>query len=130
MEGLTRYEPQIVRTPAGEELVIIPRAEYERLLAAAMDDADAVATYDARMAELAAEANAILPAAVSLEMLKGASRFKALRRWRGLSQTGLAAKADLRQGYLSEIENRRKIGSAETLAKLAKALDVPLQWLT
>lgn len=125
-------EPQILRTPAGEEMVVIPRAEYERLLAAAAaaEDADDVAIYDARMAELSIDPQGVLPAAVSLAMLKGASRFKALRRWRGLSQSALAAKTDMRQGYLSEIESRRKVGSAETLAKLAAALDVPLKWLS
>ncbi len=50
--------PQIIRTPAGEELVVLPRAEYEALVSladAAAEDADDVAIYDARMAELAAE---------------------------------------------------------------------------
>jgi len=45
-------EPQIIRTPSGEEMVVIPREEYERLRAAAYDeDADDLAIYDARKAE-------------------------------------------------------------------------------
>jgi hypothetical protein len=35
--------PQIIRTPSGEELVVLPRAEYEALLARAhhqTEDAD------------------------------------------------------------------------------------------
>lgn len=46
---------QIIRTPSGEELVVLPRADYEALLAAAAEgdeDADDVALYDARKAEL------------------------------------------------------------------------------
>jgi DNA-binding XRE family transcriptional regulator len=123
-------EAQIVKTPAGEEMVVIPRAEYERLLAAAAaEDADDVAIYDVRMAELGADPHGRLPAEVSLAMLKGENRFKALRRWRRLSQAGLAAKATIGQGYLSDIENRRRVGSPETLARLAAALDVPVKWL-
>ncbi len=123
-------ELQIIRTPSGEEMVVIPRREYERLLAAAHDeDADDVAIYDARKAELAGDPDAVLPASVSAAMLKGDSRFKALRRWRGLSQSALAAKAGVGQGYLSDIENRRRAGGPETLERLARALDVPVKWL-
>ena len=49
--------PQIIRTPSGEELVVLPRAEYEALIEHAghdAEDADDVAIYDARKAELAA----------------------------------------------------------------------------
>ena len=62
-------------------------------------------------------------------MLKGESRFKALRRWRGLTQSVLAAKSGIGQGYLSDIENRRRTGPPETLERLARALDVPLKWI-
>jgi DNA-binding XRE family transcriptional regulator len=123
-------EPQIIRTPSGEEMVVIPRREYERLKAAAADeDADDVAIYDARKAELAGDPDALLPAPVSAAMLRGDSRFRALRRWRGLSQSALAAKAGVGQGYLSDIENRRRTGAPETLERLARALDVPVKWV-
>jgi hypothetical protein len=49
--------PQIIRTPGGEELVVLPQAEYEALLDRAnheAEDVDDVAIYDARKAELAA----------------------------------------------------------------------------
>jgi DNA-binding XRE family transcriptional regulator len=123
-------EPQIIRTPSGEEMVVIPRREYERLKAAAADeDADDVAIYDARKAELAGDPDALLPAPVSAAMLRGDSRFRALRRWRGLSQSALAARAGVGQGYLSDIENRRRAGAPETLERLAQALDVPVKWV-
>ncbi|MGD1036648.1 MAG: helix-turn-helix transcriptional regulator [Roseiarcus sp.] len=123
-------EPQIIRTPSGEEMVVIPRREYERLIAAAHDeDADDVAIYDARKAELSGDPDALLPAQVSAAMLRGDSRFKALRRWRGLTQSALAAKAGVGQGYLSDIETRRRTGAPETLQRLARALDVPVKWV-
>ena len=123
-------DPQIIRTPSGDEMVVIPRQEYERLLAAAYDeDADDVAIYKARKAELAGDLEALLPEPVSADMLKGLSRFKALRRWRGLTQSALAAKAAVGQGYLSDIENRRRTGAPETLERLARALEVPVRWI-
>ena len=123
-------EPQIIRTRSGEEMVVIPRREYERLMAAATDeDAADVAITDARKAELAGDPEALLPAPVSAAMLRGDSRFRALRRWRGLSQLALAAKAGVGQGYLSDIENRRRAGAPATLERLARALDVPVKWV-
>jgi PHD/YefM family antitoxin component YafN of YafNO toxin-antitoxin module len=55
--------PQIIRTPHGEELVVLPRADYEALVERAdheAEDAEDVAIYDARKAELAA-GGGILP---------------------------------------------------------------------
>ena len=110
--------------------MVIPRREYERLIAAAHDeDADDVAIYDARKAELSGDPDALLPASVGAAMLRGESRFKALRRWRGLSQSALAAKAGVGQGYLPDIENRRRTGAPESLQRLARALDVPVKWV-
>jgi hypothetical protein len=123
-------EPQIIRTPSGDEMVIIPRTEYEALLAAAHnEDQDDVAIYDARKAELAASRNGLLPQPVGEALLKGDSLLRALRRWRDITQSDLAAKAEVGQGYLSDLENRRRIGAPETLGRLARALDVPLDWL-
>ena len=79
--------PQIIRTPSGEELVVLPRAEYEALLERAdreAEDADDVAIYDARKAELAA-GGAVLPPEVSAAILRGESRLKAIRTWRGVT---------------------------------------------
>lgn len=123
-------EPQIIRTPSGEEMVVIPRTEYEALIAAARnEDEDDVAIYDARKAALAASRNGLLPPPVSQAMLKGDSLLRALRRWRDITQSDLAAKADIGQGYMSDLENRRRTGAPETLRRLAQALDVPPEWL-
>ena len=119
-----------VKTASGEEMVVIPRAEYEALLAAARDeDDDDIALYDARKAALAESKDGILPEEVSALMLRGASRLGALRRWRGVTQSSLAAKTGVAQGYLSDIERRKRSGTPETLAKLAKILKVPKAWL-
>ncbi len=47
------------------------------------------------------------------------------RRKRKLNQTALAKRANINQGYLSEIERGRRKPSASTLHALAVALDVP-----
>jgi hypothetical protein len=124
--------PQIIRTPGGEELVVLPRAEYEALLECAdrdAEDADDAALYDSRKAELTA-GGAVLPAEVSAAILRGESRLKAIRNWRGETQLHLNVKTGIGQGYLSDLESGRRTGTPETIAKLAQALDVPVEWLS
>lgn len=124
-------EPQIIRAPSGEELVVLPRAEYENLVERAnhdAEDAEDVAIYDARKAELAA-GGGVLPAEVSAAILRGDSRLKAIRNWRGKTQMYLEFKTGIGQGYLSDLENGRRAGTPETVAKLAQALEVPADWL-
>ncbi len=124
--------PQIIRTAAGEELVVLPRDEYEALLERAdrdAEDADDIALYDARKAELGA-GGAVLPPEVSAAILRGDSRLKAIRNWQGKTQTYLNFKTGIGQGYLSDLESGRRAGTPETLAKLAAALDVPVEWIS
>ena len=125
-------EPQIIRTPSGEELVVLTRADYDSLLEAlaeAEEEAADVALYDARKAE-ARETASVLPAEVSAALLKGARLLEALRDWRGMTQTRLAEATGLAQGYLSDLERGRRGGTPETLARIADALDIPAAWLT
>ena len=121
--------PQIIRTPGGEELVVLPRAEYEALLARAdheAEDADDVAIYDARKAA----GEGVLPPEVSAAILRGESRLKAIRNWRGETQLHLSFKTGIGQGYLSDLESGRRTGTPETIAKLTQALGVPVEWLS
>jgi len=62
-------------------------------------------------------------------MLKGDTLLRALRRWRDITQSDLAAKADVGQGYISDLESGRRTGAPETLRRLAQVLDVPAEWL-
>ena len=116
---------QIIRTPSGEEMVVLPKAEYEALVAAAEtidEDTEDVALYDARKAALKqGDGNTgLLPGPVSVLLLKGNSRLKAIRLWRDMTQTELAKQAGVGQGYLSDMESGRRAVSGEVLLALAE----------
>lgn len=119
---------QTIISPSGEELVVLSRRDYDALLAQLGDEA----AEDRMTLLLAAEARAeaTLPSEISDAILKGQSLLKALRVWRCLTQMQVAEKADLNQGFLSELENRTKSASPDTLTRLALALDVPAAWLS
>ena len=61
--------------------------------------------------------------AIELGNLYG-DNIKHMRQAKGLSQDILSEKAEISPGFLSEIENHKKTGTFETLAKIAEALEV------
>jgi hypothetical protein len=122
---------QTIKTPGGEELVVLTRAEYESLVRAAEEaeeEAADIAAYDAAKADAAGSDR--LPFKVSQLMLKGASLLKALRLWRDETQLHLAFKTGTSQGFISDLENGRRNMTDEVAQRLAEVLDVPLHWLT
>jgi antitoxin component HigA of HigAB toxin-antitoxin module len=122
---------QFIKTPNGEEMAMLPRAEYDALVGAASEaaeDAADVAAFDAAMANQAGRTP--LPFEVSQSILKGDSLLKALRLWRKETQLHLAFKTHTSQGLISDLENRRRDLTVEMARRLAKALDVPRTWLT
>ena len=49
---------------------------------------------------------------------------KRIRQLKNMSQDTLSEKAEISPGFLSEIENHKKTGTFDTLAKIAEALEV------
>lgn len=129
---------QIIKTPTGEELVVLPRSEYEALKARRGDTTEDAASRRI----LSQSATAIrrgrdieLPAAVAERIARGENPIRVIREWRGLTQLQLGemkAKVDghpIGQGYLSQLERDERKGTAAVLKALARALRVPLELL-
>ena len=62
---------------------------------------------------------------VELEGQTLGARIQAIRREQGLTQTELAAKANVNQGYLSSIERGDRVPRVDTVRAIAVALGVP-----
>ena len=124
--------PQIIKAPNGDELVVLTRAEYDALVAAAEpydEDADDAAIFDQRMAELKAGIDARLPPEVTSAMLRGDSLLKALRNWKDITQMELSFRTNLSQNYISDLESGKRKGTKETLSLIAEKLKVDKNWL-
>jgi DNA-binding XRE family transcriptional regulator len=111
------------------EMVTIPREEYDRLRAAAEDLAD-LQSYDRANAALAAGADELIPSDYANRLLDGENPLRVYRDFRGLTQAMLAERAGVNRVTVAEIETGRKQGSIATLRALAGALDVTLDNLT
>lgn len=105
------------------EMVTIPLAEYQRLLAAAEDLAD-IAAYDRIKADLAVGRDELIPAAFADRLLSGENPLRVYRSLRGLTQAALSKKSGVNRVQIADIESGRKSGSIETLRKLADALGI------
>lgn len=118
--------PQIIRDGNGKPaFAVLPIDEYERLLEAA-DEAASLRAYDAYKAARPES----FPEEIASRLIDGEHPVKVFREYRGLTQSGLADAAGLKQAYVSQIEARSRVGTVDVLKRIAEALRVDLEDLT
>lgn len=117
--------PQVITTPAGERLVMLPEADYEALVSAAEDVSDRAAVAEFRR-KLEAGEEELVAADVVNRILSGENRVKVWRSYRGMTMAALAGEAGISQPFLSQIESGKREGKLEVIRKLAEALKVSL----
>lgn len=121
---------QFIRSPGGEEMAVLPRTDYEALLARAADeDVGAARIIDRSRKAIAEGREVVLPKTVVDRISAGENRIRVLREWRSMIQGELAVAVGITQNYLSAIETGARKGPAELQAKIARALGVPLDLL-
>jgi hypothetical protein len=118
------------KTPRGE-VAILPRKDYEALIAKASEaDEDAgTARLVARARSEIAGGSPVLPKDIVDRLANGEHPVRVLREWRDVTQMYLSFKTNLSQGYISDIENGRRAGTAAALRLIANVLKVPLDLL-
>jgi predicted transcriptional regulator len=113
------------------EVAILPRKDYEALLARAAEADEDKGT--ARLVKLARGAIAagapLLPKQVVDRLANGENPVRVLREWRDVPQLYLSFKTGLSQGYISDVETGRRNGTAAALRLIADVLKVPLDLL-
>ena len=121
---------QFFKTTGGEELAILPKGEYERLAALAVDeDAGTARIVRRARAALAAGDEVLLPKAVVDRLTAGDNPIRALREWRDMTQAELVVSIGITQGYLSELEAGKRKGPVALHQNIARALKVPIDLL-
>jgi transcriptional regulator with XRE-family HTH domain len=97
----------LIETPGGERLVLIPEAEYRRLLSAA---------------ERHAPNTTIVPAEIANRIFAGEHPVRVYREWRAMTARALAKAAGTSAGHLSDIEHGRREPSEDLRSRLAAIL--------
>jgi hypothetical protein len=106
--------PVMTKSPKGDEIVILSRDEYGRLIAASEDATDA-RTARRVIDDIASGAETVLSESELEEFLKAKTPLAFWRKKRGLTEAGLAKTTGVAQGFLSEIESGQKPGTPATL---------------
>lgn len=120
---------QIIERDGKPEYAVIPYSDYLRMLDLLEDRVDARVVAEFHEAYQAGR-EFLVPDEILRSELDGESPVKLWREHRKLTQQDLADKAGISKPYLSQIESGKRQGTVETLAAIARALEVPLDMLT
>jgi DNA-binding XRE family transcriptional regulator len=121
---------QFIKTGNGEELAVLPRAEYERLKAFAdQEDVGIGRIVERARAAIAAGDEIVLPKTIVDQLAEGENRIRVLREWRNRTQVELAASVHITQGYLSDLETGKRKGTVAIHQKIARELGLPISLL-
>jgi DNA-binding XRE family transcriptional regulator len=110
-----------------DDTAVLRRRDYDALIKAYEDAADAAALAEVRAREAAGDAEYVPVELAERIFVDDEHPVRAWRKHRGLTLGALAEQAGVAQSYLSEIENGKKRGSVRALAALAKALRVDIE---
>ena len=117
-------------TPDGE-MVIVPRAEYERLktLESEVEEDAGTARLIARAKKEIAGGAPLLPKGIVDRLASGENPIRVLRQFRAETQVELAVGVGITQNYLSDLETGKRKGPLELHQKIARFLGIPLDLL-
>ena len=122
---------QIIKTPNGEKLAVIPLEEYEELCERADQvepDDDGELREDVRreieetLRRIKSGEERTIPGDVVFAKLDGDHPVLAWRKYRKLTAEKLAKKAHINRVYLTQIENGKRKGTVAVYKALARAL--------
>ncbi len=113
---------QVIETDGKPSFYVVPAELWDRIREL-LEDAEDAAAYRQAVAQ---DDGSRIPLPVMRAELEGTHPVRAWREYRGLTVQALADAAQLSKPFVSQIEGRKRSGTAATLKKLAAALDVPV----
>jgi DNA-binding XRE family transcriptional regulator len=121
---------QFLKTEGGEELAVLPKSEYQRLVGLAEDEDKGTSRLVRRARDALAAGNEILlPKFVVDRLAERENPIRVLREWRKMTQAELVVRISITQGYLSDLESGKRKGPVALHQKIARALGVPIDLL-
>lgn len=118
--------PVMTRTPQGDDIVILSRAEYDALTAGGREEAAGAAHANAILAGIANGTEVLLTSEEADQLLDAKTPLAFWRKHRRMTQQALSKSIGVAQGFISEIENGTKTGDVQTLAAMARVLAISL----
>lgn len=119
---------QIITTPSGERLAVLPENEFNAMLDVIEDKQD-IETVRGFRAALASGSEELIPAEFVNRMIDGENKVRVWRDSRAMSAKALADAAGISAPYLSQIESGVREGSLDAMKKIAQVLQVTIDEL-
>ena len=113
------------KTPSGDDMIVMPRALFDKLVFDAEMALDVVA-FDKAKARLASGEDDMGPADIASRLLDGENKVRVWREHRAIPAWKLAKEANISASYLSDIQNGKKEGSVSAMKAIAAVLKVDL----
>jgi DNA-binding XRE family transcriptional regulator len=117
---------QIITTPDGARLVVVPEEQFNDLLNAVEDKVDQVFVDEWRRDSASGLADDIPLDVMKALTTPGASKVKVWRKHRKMTAMQLADRAGLSKSYITHIEAGTRDGTVKALKSIAEALEVDL----
>jgi transcriptional regulator with XRE-family HTH domain len=119
--------PVMTKTPQGDEIVILSRAEYDALTTGRHDEDTVDAARANRiLADIESGTETLLTNEQASQLLNAKTPLAFWRKHRGITQQALSKLIGVAQGFVSEIESGTKTGDVQTLAAMARVLAISL----
>jgi hypothetical protein len=113
---------QVLTSPSGDQMVVLPKADYDALVAAAEDAVDLRAA-DEVLARIATGEEEVFPADFVDRFLdERTGRVAIVRAYRGFDRVALAATTGIEDGRLAAIEADARIATPAERSVLATTL--------
>ena len=113
---------QVITKDGKPEFYVVPADLWERVQAA-IEEAEDIADIERFDRE---DDRVRIPMEVAMAIADGVNPVRAWREHRGLTQEQLAEASGVSKPFVGQIEGGKRTGSASTLARLARALGVPV----
>jgi DNA-binding XRE family transcriptional regulator len=116
---------QVIERDGKPEWAVLPYDDYVQLAEEAEMLQD-IRDYDSVKTAIEQGKEELIPSEVTFALLDGENPIKVWREYRGLNQQQLAEMVGISTPYLSQIETGKRMGTAEVLLTIARALKVTI----
>lgn len=119
---------QIIQKNGKPEWAVIPFSDYEKLQEA-LEDAQDIKDIEENLTAIQEGKEIAIPGEITFAILDGISLIRAWREHRQIKMNALAKRIGISASYLSQIENRKRNPTVDTLKAIAKELNIEIEML-
>ncbi|HHD56160.1 MAG TPA: XRE family transcriptional regulator [Desulfobulbaceae bacterium] len=119
---------QVIEKNGKPEWAIIPYDEYQKLQEA-YEDAEDIQDIHNHLRAIQSGKEITIPGEITFAVLEGISPIRAWRKYKKIKMKELAKQIGISAAYLSQIENKKRNPTIETLKAIAEALELDIDML-